>query len=382
MGRRSYIPQDGSELTPAWFSEVLGGSVTAVDRQLIGDGIGFMGELHRCRLTWSDGSDAGPEAVVVKMPSQVVKNRSLGEALQVYEREIVVYRELADRLGVSVPTHHHSDLDPNPAPWLERVLVVLFERLPVGGVSWVLNRLLGLGARSKRRYLLVMEDVADARPPTQAQGGSLDDALEGLRVLARFHAANWMAEEVVAHHPIVWGVDRTPKVVQASYRRNREPFMARFASALGPAMVAHMDRIQAELCDLAPRLTEPPWTLLHGDYRLDNLLFRPDGEVVVLDWQGMGYGRAGWDVAYFITTALAPEHRTEEAVMLETYHQALLEAGVTGYDRADLDADVRLTKEILVHRMVAGDDLLDTAKDGDEALVDVLVTRVAGWLET
>lgn len=386
MAKGAHIPQSVEELTAGWFSTVIGGQyggrVTEVRTEVIGVGVGFMGELHRCKLSWVGAGSDAPRSVIAKLPSKVAKNRSLGEALGVYEREIVAYGELRDQFGVTTPEHVYSACDPNPVPWLESIVMFLFKWLPLWGVSWVLDRLIGLGAKSKRRYLLVMEDIYDARPPAQVAGGSVDDALAGLRVLARFHAANWMRQEVVDAHPILWPVDRAPKVVQASYRRNRDPFVDRFGDLLGSATVDRMDQIQRELPELSPRLSVAPWALMHGDYRLDNLMFRPDGEIVVLDWQGLGWARPGWDVAYFITTALEPHHRDEEELMLRTYHEALLAAGVDDYGYDDLLADVDLTKQLLLHRMVAGDDLLDTEMDGDDdALVDVFVERIAGWVE-
>ena len=57
MANKVHIPQSGSELTAAWFTDSLGSAgnatVTLVDREIVGGGIGFIGELHRCRLTWS-----------------------------------------------------------------------------------------------------------------------------------------------------------------------------------------------------------------------------------------------------------------------------------------------------------------------------------------
>ena len=387
MARRNthHIPQSANDLDPEWFTSAIGskygGVVTHVETETIGEGVGFLGELHRCSLTWEGGTTA-PDSVVAKLPSKVLKNRSLGEGLAVYEREILVYSELRSQLGIPMPEFVYADLDPNPAPWLETLFVFLFERLPIGGVSWVLNRLLSLGAKSPRRYLLVMEDIADARPPSQVAGGSIADALGGLDLLARFHAHNWMNQDLRDSNPIVWGLGRTPKVVQASYRRNRSAFVGRFGALIGDGMVAKMDEVQERLPELASQIQGEPWTLCHGDYRLDNLMFRPDGQIVVLDWQGLGWGRPGWEVAYFITTALEPHHRDEEQMMLRRYHQVLVEEGVRDYSYEDLIEDVTATKAVLAHRMVAGDDLLDTGmEDGDPDFVDVLVQRVAGWVD-
>ena len=68
--------------------------------------------------------------------------------------------------------------------------------------------------------------------------------------------------------------------------------------------------------------------------------------------------------------------------MLKQYHKVLVESGVADYDYSDLLKDVATSKVMLAHRMVAADDLLDTAKDnGEIALVDLLVTRVVGWID-
>ena len=46
-----------------------------------------------------------------------------------------------------------------------------------------------------------------------------------------------------------------------------------------------------------------PHTIIHGDYRLDNLFFgtdESDYELAVIDWQIASRGGAAYDVAYFI----------------------------------------------------------------------------------
>ena len=146
MARRDkhHIPQIADEFDAQWFSTTIGprygGMVTEVKREVIGEGIGFLGELYRCSLTWRDATDA-PDSVIVKIPSKVVKNRSLGEALAVYEREIRVYREMTHELGMPTPQFIYADYDANPAPWLETLFIYLFGKLPVFAVSKLLNLL-------------------------------------------------------------------------------------------------------------------------------------------------------------------------------------------------------------------------------------------------
>ena len=83
---------------------------------------------------------------------------------------------------------------------------------------------------------------------------------------------------------------------------------------------------------------------MHGDYRLDNLLFDPDRtRVTVVDWQTVGLGLPTRDLAYFTATSLLPEIRpTVERDLVERYHKALLGYGVTDYDSETCWNDYRL----------------------------------------
>ena len=74
----------------------------------------------------------------------------------------------------------------------------------------------------------------------------------------------------------------------------------------------------------------PPLGLVHGDYRLDNMLFTPEGAVVV-DWQTVSWGPALLDASYFIGGCLdVSARRAAERELLATYHSALGEQGVRG----------------------------------------------------
>tara|TARA_B100000686_G_C16765030_1_gene961217 strand:- start:923 stop:2092 length:1170 start_codon:yes stop_codon:yes gene_type:complete len=381
------IPQEGEEFTAEWFSECLqpqyGAAVLHVEREVIGTGIGFVGEVHRCFLQWDASRDDLPSSVIVKVPSKIPANRGLGEGLQLYEREVIAYRELANDMGLPMPKVYYTAMDDDPTPWLDKVIEFLFTYLPPKGVNWLTVKFLQLAGKSPRlrRYLLVIEDIYDARPPSQVEGGSLNDALVALTALARFHAHHWLRDSSVVVSPRIWSLDRLPKVWQASYLRNRQEFVDRFGALIGEEKLRILDQAQEDIPNLLSPLGSTPWTLLHGDYRLDNIMYRPDGSIVVIDFQILGKGRPGWDVAYFITTALNPEHKSEEESMLHHYHDVLCEEGVKDYPFSLLLEDVRLTKLLLAHRLVGGRDAFDTElQDNDDSFVDVLVKRVVGWI--
>ena len=385
--KAAFIPQEGSEFTADWFTDLFqeqyGAAVLDVSREVIGTGVGFVGEIHRCFLSWDATRSDLPTSVIVKVPSKLPLNRSLGEGLQLYEREVIAYEKLASNMGLPMPNVLYSAMDDDPTPWLDSVINFLFSRLPLGGVSWLTVKFLELASKNPRmrRYVLVLEDIADARPPSQVEGGSLDDALISLATLAKFHAHHWMNEESIAVSDRIWALNRLPKVSQASYARNREEFLGRFGELVGDEKMRVIDDTQDRLEDLLAPLAQDPWTLLHGDYRLDNIMFRPNGEIVVIDYQLLSKGRPGWDVAYFITTALSADYKSEEETMLKHYHETLLRAGITNYSFEELVDDVELTKLLLAHRLVGSRDAFDTElQNSDETFVDVVVKRVVGWI--
>ena len=92
-------------------------------------------------------------------------------------------------------------------------------------------------------------------------------------------------------------------------------------------------------------LVEPNrFALMHGDYRLDNMLFDPDrSRITVVDWQTLGVGLPARDLAYFTATSLLPETRSAiDEELVEPYHRELLGYGVTDYDLASCWRDYRL----------------------------------------
>ena len=120
---------------------------------------------------------------------------------------------------------------------------------------------------------------------------------------------------------------------------------------LWPAFVARYERyLTAEQLELGEwfggriegwvALGEPPYTVTHGDYRLDNMMFgTPDGgyPLAVVDWQTPGHQMAAGDLAYFLGASLLPDdRRAHERDLVAAYHAALAERGVSGYPLTEL----------------------------------------------
>jgi aminoglycoside phosphotransferase (APT) family kinase protein len=93
------------------------------------------------------------------------------------------------------------------------------------------------------------------------------------------------------------------------------------------------------------RFAAMPHTIVHFDYRLDNLFFGGDvgPGVTMIDFQASTKGGGAYDVGYFLSQNLRTEVRREhEDDLLRTYHDVLVADGVDGYPLDRLREDYRV----------------------------------------
>jgi hypothetical protein len=68
--------------------------------------------------------------------------------------------------------------------------------------------------------------------------------------------------------------------------------------------------------------------LSHADWRLDNLFFTPNGEVIAVDWQLIDQSVGPRDLAYLVTQSLNIEDRTGYEEAFDAYLADLAEQGI------------------------------------------------------
>jgi hypothetical protein len=111
-----------------------------------------------------------------------------------------------------------------------------------------------------------------------------------------------------------------------------------------------------------------PLGLIHGDYRLDNLLFTEDSCTIV-DWQTVSWGPELRDAAYFVGTGLSDaDRRHHERDLVRFYYDELVRGGVDDFSwqqcwdeyRRQTFASLRVTifAGVVVERTDRGDDML------------------------
>jgi Protein of unknown function (DUF1679) len=73
-------------------------------------------------------------------------------------------------------------------------------------------------------------------------------------------------------------------------------------------------------------------------------------DIRIFDWDGWRIGLAATDLAYMMALHWYPERRRRtERLLLDHYYEALVGAGLQGYDREALDEDYR--RAVLFHIM-------------------------------
>jgi hypothetical protein len=118
-------------------------------------------------------------------------------------------------------------------------------------------------------------------------------------------------------------------------------------SGVGDRVSAQDRATLTESADLVERwlqINPERFCLLHGDYRLDNLLFDPDKtSVTVVDWQTITVGLPARDLAYFLGTSLqTPLREKMEPELVNVYHRRLLDYAVADYSAAACWNDYRI----------------------------------------
>jgi aminoglycoside/choline kinase family phosphotransferase len=336
-------------MSTAWLTEVLRASSAIRDATVVGTrfeqvgaGVGLMGELHRASLTYDRAEAGAPASVVVKIASPFEANRAQGIALGMYEAEVRFYNELADRAAVRVPRVFLAELD-----------------------------------ASSGEFVIVLEDLGALRTADQLEGMSLERAEAAAYTLADLHARFWASTDGLEWVPSV--VHERIKNLAAVWPMLWAAFSERFADWLPDGAIAAGEQISASYWDLMNALWERPTTLLHQDFRCDNLFFAPAGateEVVVIDWQGVGRGPGAYDLAYLLAGSLTIEHRrTHEERIARAYHERLMGHGVSGYTFDDLWSDYRISQMVNTSVPVLTGGTMDLANERGRQLVGTLGQR-------
>jgi hypothetical protein len=300
------IPRHPADVTSDWLSTVLSADVRNVDVTPIGTG--QTGATYRASATYAAPSDL-PTTFAIKLPAQddTVRERvALG-----YRSEVEYYTAVADKVAIPVPGCFYSDITDDGTD-----------------------------------FVLLLADMAPAVQGDQIAGCTEQEARLAVEALAGLHGPSWCDPTWLGLSSI-----SMPKPGDEAAATGLGDVSVMAADITIDKLGARMstedkETLRAAMGMVTPWLLAEPkrYALMHGDYRLDNMLFDPDHtSITVVDWQTMGVGLPARDLAYFTATSLVPEKRAEvEQDLVGRYYEALLSYGVTGYDAETCWRDYRL----------------------------------------
>jgi hypothetical protein len=283
-------------LTAEWFTAALqhGGRDVVVDGVDVAPiGTGQMGACYRIDVRYASGD--GPGTFVAKLPSQ--HKRARAAAASTYRTEVTFYRDLAPTLAIDVPECFFAEF-----------------------------------ADEGESFVLVLENLGGQEQGDQIVGCSVEHARAAVTNLAGLHGPRWCDEalrDVAGLGPL--GLD--DPVGTAAFMVELLPlFVERFE--ISDADVALLNAFAAKTGPwLAGRRER--FGLVHGDYRLDNVMFATDASgraCSAVDWQLVSLGLPTRDLGLFLSTGLEPDDLdAAERDLVGAYHDALVAHGVDGY---------------------------------------------------
>lgn len=314
------LPTTTSEITAEWMTEALRGSGTipadvSVAEVLLDPasaGVGFMGEVANVGVVYDGDAGDAPTRVIAKFPTQSPEIRAMMHPTRIYEREHRFYGELAGASPVRTPDIYHVTCEVADAV-------------------------------EDEAYMLLMEDLSAMRLGDQVVGTTVEQARAALVGLAGHHARFWNGAgmEQADFIPIINGP--LNQAGSSIYEVSLPGFMEAFGSSIKPELADFVAGYAAMRPQILDDLEAMPHTLVHFDYRADNLFFDDEGTVVVIDWQAISQGGGVADVGYLLSQNLTVEDRkAHEPALLQAYHDALVEHGVSDYGLDAMLADYRV----------------------------------------
>ncbi len=297
-------------------------------------GTGQMCDSARINLTFDRPTDA-PPTFVAKLPAADPTSRATALSLRSYETEVRFYQQLAPTLPIRTPTVFYADIDVETAS-----------------------------------FVLLMEDLAPARQGDQLVGCTPAEAAIAIDELVKLHAPRWGDPTLADLEWLHRDPEQSRMFMLSFLPMLWTGFRERYADRLGADVHQAGDALFTELESYFDAVREP-LTVVHGDYRLDNLLFSSSGgevcSVAVVDWQTCAHGPALNDVAYFIGAGLTVDDRRAcEPELVRRYHTALVEAGVRDYGWERCWEDHRRGTWAGLITAVAASMLVEQTERGDE----------------
>lgn len=295
----SEFPVRARDIDPAWIEAqlaragVLGAArITGLTWEPIGTG--QVGDTARFSLQYDREDDALPATLAAKFAASDPTSRQTAASFSLYRKEVMFYRQVAHLTGVRVPRVYAAEVDCDGC-----------------------------------EFVLLFEDLGPCRAGNQLDGCSFEQARQAVLQAAALHAptmdhamldADWLQPN-----------DDAQQALRHLYPKAQAVFRERYASELAPEFMAICEDL-ADNLELWFDRKPARRSFLHGDFRLDNMLFDVGGgaePIAIVDWQTAAVGCNMTDIGYFLGCGIGPDlRRKSERPLLDAYCAEMTRLGV------------------------------------------------------
>jgi hypothetical protein len=303
------FPRTAAEVTAPWLTEVLrkngvlapGERVSTVEVREIPGGFGQTSDTVRLAVgIEGEPKGAAQKSIIAKFSTTNGTRRAASLSAGLYRLEVGFYSSIAPNIQTRTP-------------------VCYFGNVADGG----------------EYFALLLEDFPGHRVGDETAGCSYGDARKAVVQIARLHAPFWGRPDAV-------GVITPPRHPADRLAAGWDVMMSTFGDHIPDGIAPLRNRILASAAPMYDWMTSGTCTVVHGDFRLDNLLFGEPGtrdELVVLDWQAIRATRGIQDFTYLVSHCMdAEERRRHEFSLLQLYVDTLARLGVA-YDMDQARSD-------------------------------------------
>lgn len=291
-------------ITAEWLSKTLAihnpafesATISTVDYQMIGTG--KMGDNARLTIEYEDNGHhhALPRSLVAKLPAADPVAKQMSASSGAYAREVLFYQQQAQHTTMQLPKIYYSASD-----------------------------------NKGEEFIILMEDMAPAEPGDQLRGETIHRAEMAIDQVAKLHAAFWESDKLEGEHISKPYAGDNAAFGGALLQDAWPKFLDRFGAGLEPSAIEFGDLFVGHYSQWMQGFKGPK-TLVHSDFRSENILFNDHGEnasAITVDWQSIAISCGLTDVAYFLGGSLTCElRRQHEKALVARYRSALELAGI------------------------------------------------------
>ena len=306
------IPASLGEVSASWLQSALTDAghpvpeIVEISFEPMPGVVGALGEIGIFTIAYADETDMATR-LVGKCPLDDDTARMYNQVMAHYSRETGFYADMAGRIDMMT--------------------------LPECFVN--------VADHTGDSNLLIIEFVGDATDGDILAGTDTETMLALTEDLARMHGKFWL-DDSLTEFP--WLLDWTAPSFDFGIPITQDGW-AKF-NAVEPDF---FDKDLAAACEsrwvndtnrCMEAMAQRAWTFTHGDYELDNMLFREGQSPVILDWQTVMRAFPGLDLGWFLACSHTPETLAEEQAILDRYRTVLAASGGPSWGDSELKEDM------------------------------------------